>query len=132
MVKAEIDFSYAIGKDGRFHQDGKITLIKKGQVIPAGIVPRIAHLNPEFIADFDEDKRKDIVDVALEETNTLIKEKVIEPKQPTYTKEQLKDWTKAEQVEALASFGLTGPEIKRLTYEKDRVAKLYQLYKEDL
>ena len=133
MVKAAINFSYAIGKDGRFHQDGKVIYFKKGDTIPAGIVPRIAYLNPELIdGSYDDKVRTKIVDDALKETNSLIKEKVIEPKQSAYTKEQIKEWTKAEQVEALAGFGLTGPEITLLRLESMRVDKLYQLYMEEL
>ena len=133
MVKAIIDFSYAVGKDNRYHQDGLIKYFKKGDEIPAPLVPRIAYLNPEYIEGcYDEEIRKEIVDKALGVTNKLIEEKKIEPKQPRYTKEELKDWTKAEQVEALASFGITGPEITRLRLEQMRVDKLFSLYKEEL
>ncbi len=133
MPKATMQFIYRIGKDGRYHQDGQDKLFKKGDLIPDTLVPRIAYMNPEYIEGcYDEKKRKEIVDNALGVTNKLVEEKKIEPKQPRYTKEQLKDWTKAQQVEALQGFGLTGPEIKKLTYEKDRVDKLYKLYQEEL
>ncbi len=133
MPKAAIDFIYKVGKDGRFHQDGEDKYFKKGDVIPPGILPRIAYLNQEFIEEgLDDDKRKKMVDEALKQTNRLIKEKLIEKKEPRYTKEELKKWRKDQQIEELQGFGLSGPEIKKLKYEKDRVNKLFQLYQEEL
>lgn len=133
MVVAKVGFSYAVGKDGRFHQDGKIKYFRVGDLIPDTLVPRLAYMNPEYIEGcYDQKKRKEIVDKALGITNKLIKEKKIEPKKPRYTKEELKAWTKAEQVEALQKLGITGPEITKLRLESMRVDKLYQLYQEEL
>lgn len=133
MVKALMDFAYKIDKSGRYHQDGKLTYFKKGQEVPSGIVPRIAYGNPEYIGALDKKERTAIVDKALGVTNKLVKEKVVVPKQPRYTKGELKDWTKAEQVEALEKFGISASEI-RLKYplEPQRVDKLYRLYTEEL
>lgn len=133
MPKAAIDFTYRVGKDGRFHQDAPEKVFKKGDIIPPGILPRLAILNQELVEGaIDDDKRKKMVDEALKQTGKLIEEKVIKEKEPRYTKEELKIWRKDQQVEALQEFGLTGPEIKKLKYEKDRVNKLFKLYQEEL
>ena len=134
MVKAIINFLYKIDKDGRYHQDGKLTQFKKGDTVPDGIVPRIAYGNPEYLEGcLDQKKRKEIVDEALGNTNKLVEEKKIETKKPRYTEKELYDLTKAEQVEMLEKFGISASEV-RLNYstEPKRVKKLLELYGEEL
>lgn len=133
MAKARCNFIYRVDKNNRYHQDGKDKLFKKGDVIPSGIVPRIAYHNPEFIEGIIDEKERDkVVAIALKKTRTEVEEKKIKPKKIP-TKSEIKSWNKEKQIDELQKFGITGSQIRlKYKYEEQRVNKLYYEYSKEL